>query len=67
MKIKINNQQIELPVDVTTVEELLKWRGIPTQGTAIAVNNKLLLACNWGTTKLNESDLLTVISAAFGG
>ncbi len=42
MKIFINNQHIELPSDEMTVAELIAWRNIPTGGTAITINDRIV-------------------------
>lgn len=67
MTILLNDNPVVLPNDYMTVEDLVKWKEIPSQGTAIAVNNKLIKQEKWSITKLNDQDQITVISAAFGG
>lgn len=67
MKITLNNRIIELPQYGMNIVELLKSQQIPTQATAIAVNQKIVRRDNWEITHLKENDSVTVISAAFGG
>lgn len=67
MTIFLNNNPLELPNDFMTLEDLVKWKKIPTQGTAIALNEKLIKQQHWSVIKLNNLDQVTVISAAFGG
>ena len=67
MTIFLNNNPLELPNDFMTLEDLVKWKNIPTQGTAIALNEKLIKQQQWSVIKLNNLDQVTVISAAFGG
>ena len=67
MTIFVNNNPLELPNDFMTLEDLVKWKNIPTQGTAIALNEKLIKQQQWSVIKLNNLDQVTVISAAFGG
>lgn len=67
MTILLNDNPVVLPSDYMTVADLVKWKEIPSQGTAIAVNNKLIKQEKWSITKLNDQDQITVISAAFGG
>ena len=62
-----NNETLSLPNDNMTLSELAKWKNIPLQGTAIAINDKLVKKDNWETTYLNNLDRVTVITAAFGG
>ena len=64
MKIFINNQHIELPSDEMTVAELIAWRNIPTGGTAITINDRIVRKSD---TRLSDGDRVVVISAAFGG
>lgn len=67
MKIYFNDELITLPSEYMTVENLAEWKNIPQEGSAIAVNNKLIRKQNWSTVKLSDNDIVTVISAAFGG
>lgn len=67
MTILINDVPSITPDDNMTVEDLVKWKDIPSQGTAIALNNKLIKQDMWSVTKLKDHDQVTVISAAFGG
>ncbi|MCH5223072.1 MAG: sulfur carrier protein ThiS [Muribaculaceae bacterium] len=67
MKIYLNNELIDLPNDYMTVEDLLKWKNISEQGTAVAINDKLLLKKDWPVKNLQDLMRVTVISAAFGG
>lgn len=66
MKISLNGYIIDLPENMT-VEDLIKWKEIPSQGTAVALNNKLIKQNNWSITELKEKDQVTIISAAYGG
>lgn len=67
MNVIINNQPVTLPDEHLTVEQFAKLREIPRQGTAIAINDKIVLGAKWEVTYLSEGDRITVISAAFGG
>lgn len=67
VRIILNGTPTELPVEVKTIADLLKWRNIPSLGTAVAVNGKLVTASNHEFTNLNEMDGVTIISAAYGG
>ncbi len=66
MKIYLNQQPIEVAIE-TTVKEMLESQQIVTDGTAVAVNNKLVPKSEWETFQLNNDDKLTVIRATFGG
>lgn len=67
MTILFNHQPIKLPTEVRTVDEFIKFRNIPSQGTAVAINNKLVKRDQWAVKTLNDMDNVTVISAAYGG
>ena len=67
MTILLNDNPVKLPNDYMTVADFVKWKEIPSQGTAIAVNDKLIKQSQWPVTKLNDQDRITVISAAYGG
>lgn len=65
--IYINNVLTELPVNIITVEDLVKWKGLPMPTTAIALNDKFLPKDRWDITSLEDMQRITIISAAFGG
>lgn len=67
MKIFINNQLVELPAGEMTVAELIAWRNIPSGGTAITLNDRIVRRSDRESTKLSDGDRIVVISAAFGG
>ncbi len=66
MKIYINQQPMEVDAEIT-VKALLNIRQIAPDGTAIAVNNKLVPKSEWENHRLNNEDKLTIIRATFGG
>lgn len=63
----INNITESVPEDIRTVEDVLNWKQIPLDGTAVALNDKLVLARNRVLTKVKDGDRLIIITAAFGG
>ena len=67
MKIYLNDILTDLPNDYMTVEDLLKWKDISTQGTAVAIDNKLIKKMAWGITKISPLCHVNIISAAYGG
>lgn len=67
MTILLNDNTEVLPDNVVTVSDLVKWKNIPAQGTAIAVNDKLIRQQQWDQVKLSDGEQITVISAAYGG
>lgn len=67
MIIIFNDIPIKLPQEIVTIGDLVKWKQISSQGTAIAVNDKLIIQDQWETKTIKDQDRITVISAAFGG
>ncbi|MDE6810947.1 MAG: sulfur carrier protein ThiS [Muribaculaceae bacterium] len=67
MIILVNNNQIDLPIEISTLADFVAWKNIPLQATAIALNGKLIKTEKWSVTPLANMDNILVISAAFGG
>lgn len=63
----INSQSKSVPDEVDTVQRLVEFLNIPTGGTGIAVNNRIIVTKNWNVAEINNGDNITIISAAFGG
>lgn len=66
MTIKVNGKDEAIETG-TTVEALLKNKGIGEKGVAVARNNKLVTKSEWNKVTLEEGDELVVINAAYGG
>lgn len=67
MKVYINNELIELPIEVRTVSDLVEWKRLPEATTAVAVEDRLVPRKNWTIKQLEDNARITLISAAFGG
>lgn len=67
MIVNLNSKPTKIPDDINSLEELLQFLNIRKGGTAVAVNNKLIVNSKWASTALHEGDSVTIISAAFGG
>lgn len=68
MKIYLNDREIEFASEAEpTVAKLAELHDIKPQGTAIAVNNKVVRKQFWGTTLLASGDKVSVVKIAFGG
>lgn len=67
MNIILNNIPTPLPKDYMNLEDLVAWKNIKPNGTAIALNDKIIRKENWCITRLSDMDRVTIISAAFGG
>lgn len=66
MKVYINQNETEVP-ERTTVKELLDLQQIAAEGTAIAIDNKLVPKSEWSNRTLTDGDKITLIRATFGG
>ena len=66
MKIYINQKEIEVQ-DSSSVKELLDMQQISIEGTAIAIDNKLVPKNEWNDRILTEGNKITIIRATFGG
>lgn len=67
MTIYINDKIENISPEIVTVADLLSSRNIPSGGTAVAVNGRLVKQPDWGTAALRENDKVMIISAAYGG
>lgn len=66
MKVFLNRTPVEIPAE-TTLAELLEAQGIAADGTAVAVNNRVVPRAAWAATPLTEEAKITVIRAVCGG
>lgn len=66
MKIYINQKEIEAQ-DSVSIKELLDMQQISIEGTAIAIDNKLVPKNEWNDRILTEGNKITIIRATFGG
>ncbi|MDB0675720.1 sulfur carrier protein ThiS [Barnesiella intestinihominis] len=66
MKIYINQKEIEAQ-DSISIKELLDMQQISIEGTAIAIDNKLVPKNEWNDRILTEGNKITIIRATFGG
>lgn len=66
MKVQVNNKEVEI-TPASTITQLTTELGLPVQGVAIAVNNKMIPRTEWESVSLQEDDQLVIIQAACGG
>ena len=66
MKIYINQKEIEVQ-DNISVKELLDMQQIAIEGTAIAIDNKLVPKNEWNDRILTDGNKITISRATFGG
>lgn len=67
MNVILNDMPVKLPSDLMTISDLISWKKVPSQGTAVAINDKLVKQDQWSVTPIKEMDHITIISAAYGG
>lgn len=65
MKIKVNNKEVETAS--SSVAALVEELGLPAQGVAVAVDNRMVPRAGWQDYALKEGMSLVVIKAACGG
>ena len=66
MKLYLNQKEIEVQ-DNISVKELLDLQPIAIEGTAIAIDNKLVPKNEWNDRILTDGNKITIIRATFGG
>lgn len=66
MEVFVNRTPVEV-ADNMTLAELLRARNISPDGTAVAVNNRVVPRAEWTTYRLEEGAKVTVIRAVCGG
>ncbi|WP_300257822.1 sulfur carrier protein ThiS [uncultured Alistipes sp.] len=66
MEVFINRKLVGVEVP-TSLAELLAREGIPAEGVAVAVNNRVVPRGEWAATPVAEGMKITVIRAVCGG
>ena len=66
MEVFINRKPVGVEVP-TSLAELLAREGIPAEGVAVAVNNRVVPRGDWAATPVAEGMKITVIRAVCGG
>lgn len=67
MRIHINNNPKVIEETELSVSGLLEILGIKDNGTAVAVNERLIKKTDRLSTMISDGDDITIITAAFGG
>ena len=66
MKVQVNNKEVEIDSS-STLTQLITQLELPSQGIAVAINNKMIPRTEWERFSLQENDNLVIIKAACGG
>jgi sulfur carrier protein len=68
MQILLNGQATSTNSEKLTLSEFLQEQNIfQTEGTAIAINEKVIPKQNWNNQAIYENDRITIIKAVQGG
>ena len=65
MKLTVNNKEVE--TEASTLAQLAQQLGLPPQGVAMAVNNRMIPRTEWSNYALSEGLAIVIIKAACGG
>lgn len=66
MRVIVNDQATELP-DTATVADLLIQLALPGTRVAVEVNRQLVRRLQHGDTRLNDGDIIEVVTLVGGG
>lgn len=66
MTIHLNGESREIS-DHQSIHALIEVLAVPANGTAVAVNDRVVPRSNWGSHLLQDQDRVLVIRAAQGG
>ena len=64
--VTINDKPTNIGIESKLIDVLNK-QGIPSEGCAIAVNNKVVPKSKWNTIQIQKGDTLSVFRAIAGG
>ncbi|CAM3130376.1 sulfur carrier protein ThiS [Vibrio rarus] len=62
----INDKQAMVKAS-SSIVDVLESQGLPSQGCAIALNNKVIAKSKWNTIQMQKGDTLSVFRAIAGG
>lgn len=65
MQVFVNNKEVD--TQATTLSTLIEQLGMPAQGVAAAVDNKMVSRTQWADFPLTAGAKVTIIKAACGG
>ena len=65
MQVFVNNKEVD--TQATTLSTLIEQLGMPAQGVAAAVDNKMVPRTQWADIPLTAGAKVTIIKAACGG
>ena len=66
MKLVINGNESETPA-LANLAELASWLQLPSFGSAVELNGRVIRRAEYGETPLTESDRLEIVRLVGGG
>ncbi|CEO40664.1 thiamine biosynthesis protein ThiS [Photobacterium kishitanii] len=66
IKIWLNDQPVVCEAE-QTLSQFVAQLSLPTQGTAMAINQSIVAASEWSTTVIADGDQLALFQAIAGG
>jgi sulfur carrier protein len=67
MKIKYNNQSLEIDEHLSLSDFVYSQLGDKQNGVAVAINNTVIPKHNWANTTIQSNDEILLIKATQGG
>lgn len=67
MILTINGETYRSDSNIMTLEALLAEKKIPSAGTAVAVNGRIVQRKDHSVYELHDGDTIIIITAAYGG
>lgn len=65
MEVIVNNKSVQ--TQAVTIEELAAEMNLPSQGVAVAIDNKMVPRAEWSSISLVDGQKLTILKAFCGG
>lgn len=65
MQVYVNHKEVS--TEAASLQELIEQVGLPAQGVAAAVDNKMVPRAQWAAHALQDGAHVTLIKAACGG
>ncbi|MEO9571667.1 MAG: sulfur carrier protein ThiS [Polaribacter sp.] len=66
MTIKVNNETQDISKN-TTLQELVDFLKVKTNGIAIAINSNVVKRTDWSSKTLQQEDVVLIIKSTQGG
>lgn len=67
LKLKVNGKQNEIPKDVTSVADLLRFYQLDSRAVIVELNEKIIDRESYNDTKIKEGDRVELVQFVGGG